>query len=211
MPFEFVERLSVFDGANESPLSEAGAWILINSAASGDLQRTGNQAAGTAANIGYRAWSREDFNADQSAYVTVGTKPGTGQAIWVILRIKDVGGSNTWDGYIMELTVQAGADTWAIYSVTNGTASLVNSTTRELVAGERVGFQAIGNALSAWVFTAGAWVQVLAVTDSTNRYVGAVGFGISNTTARVDDMWAGEALPSVGQSVTNVVGRGNAW
>lgn len=184
---------SSFTGSNEDPLSEGGNWARIDTNGTGALQRIGNQVGSTAALTRDAYWVPRTFGPDVQAYATVAVKPGNGDEVSVVARVQGQGGASTWDGYRLVYTTDAGDDLWQLDRVTdNVSAATIASGTRELSAGEKIGIECIGSTISGYVWDGVSWVLLGSGTDSTYASAGRVGIRIRNTTARLDDFFAGE-------------------
>jgi hypothetical protein len=181
--------------ANQNPLGLS--WANANSGGSPNIQILANQAACDAAGTGEVYWTAASYGPDVDVYMTLPVLAGTGNAFRVKARIKDVPGTATQDGYQIRTNEQVGGanDQVFIEVMTNGTPTTLGATiTQELTAGDKLGLRCEGSSISAYLFTGGAWTLLGTRTDTTYPLAGFVGFGIRNSTGRVDDFFAG-AIP----------------
>jgi hypothetical protein len=143
-------------------------------------------------------WNVATFGPSCEAYMTVATEPTSGQPPAVYARLVNPGVS-TLDGYNVSYTVGA-PDSWAIKRSDNGTdTQLGASVSQAVAAGEKILIECIGSTIKGFLFTGGAWSEVLSRSDATYSAAGFVGmYGTgSDTTWRYDDFGGGTlASPS---------------
>lgn len=194
---DYATLLSSFTGADENPLSEGGNWARLDTNGTGTLQRVSNTVGDTQATTRDAYWTPTNFGPDCEAYVSIPTKPGNTQSVSIVARVQGEGGAGTWDGYRATFTAASGTDTWLLDRITNNAAAAtIASGNREFSAGEKIGIECIGTTIAIYVFTGGSWTQLGSGTDSTYTSAGKVGMRIANSTARLDDFFAGNVTAS---------------
>ena len=188
---DYATLRSDFTGANEDPLSEGGNWAEA-SGSTGDLQRNTNEVKESLAGVTGRSyWTPTQFT-DSESWVTITAKPGNGNTIDLITRLKEPGSG--WDGYLFRFAQASGTDTWDIFRIVNGSSTAtIDSGSREFANGEKIGALSQGTTHSIYVFTGGSWTLLGGGTDNTYTS-GYLGIGIRSTTGRIDDFFAGEIV-----------------
>lgn len=146
-------------------------------------------------------WNASTFGVDEEAYLTVSTKPGTGGQVMAFVRMTTLVLA-TVDAYGVYLTNNAGTDTIAIQRVDNAVPTSLTSTSREVAAGDKIGIRVIGNTITAWHYSGGAWAEVLSTTDSTYGSAGYIGMASTDTTTRIDDFGGGIIHNTGGTALT---------
>lgn len=143
--------LDDFNRPYEDPLSGGGNWARVNTADSGDLELFDNrvrQRLGTCHCLAQRYWTPQTFGADQEVYFYREGSVTLGEGWRMFLRAKDVGGANTWDGYVLILHQATAGRRWYIYKREN-----TSFTQLAIVAADYrrwALFRAVGNQLQGW-------------------------------------------------------------
>jgi len=191
LPFgEQIPLRSSFTGSNENPLSEGGNWGTAVGGGN-QLQRTGNQVAGTISTTSQRYWTPSVFGPDCEAYITVATQPGNGDNFDIMLRTQDVTLA-TYSGYRCRFIKEVGVDSWVITRVDNGTlTNLVTVNTTDYTSGDKIGVRVHGSTIEMWHYTGGAWSLIVSAVDTTYKNPGHVILFLRNTVCRGDDFFAG--------------------
>ena len=122
-------------------------------------------------------------------WVRVAALPSVGNAVRLYLRLQSPGSAGA-DGYMLLVNQLSGIDQFVLYRLTNGALTSVATFNRELAAGNRVLFRAVGSSLEAWLGEGSGWSRVGRVGDATYSAVGYTGIGLSGTTGRLDDFGA---------------------
>ena len=99
-------------------------------------------------------------------------------------------GSSAVDGYMLLFTESSGTDQVALYRITDGVLTSLQTVSREVPVGSRLLLRAQGTALESWVQEGSTWTRLGRVTDSTYGNAGYVGVGIRGKTGRLDDFGA---------------------
>lgn len=187
---EYCTLVSDFTGADENPLSEGGNWAALNSAGN-QMQRISNAAAGTVAGVSRSYWTPANFGPDLEAYISFSTISTGTHAI--ACRIQGEGGSNTWDGYLVQ--AQPASTSTFINVITNNSGGPVITGVASSVwaDGDKLGVRAIGSKIQAWRLPNGSstWELVATIVDTTYAAAGKVGMSAGSTTVRIDDFYAG--------------------
>jgi hypothetical protein len=114
-------------------------------------------------------------------------------------RIQQQGGADTFDGYACTLIWRSAlADQFQIGHCDNAVVTAVDELQRDFAVGEKIGLRCNGTAIEAWYWPVGGpWTSAVAFTDSTYPNAGKVGFGIENSTWRLDEIYAGPVDPNI--------------
>jgi hypothetical protein len=193
------------DKFNRADGSAGANWATgINAHVPGFTILSGQLRVTTADN----AFFATQYGPDTDVAIDLAVAPGSGQYIFLALRIKDEG-TNAWDGYGLIWIQGTG---WQIRSYTNGSSTVLGSTVtgNDLVSGDRIGFRAVGNTLTGYRYTGGAWVVILTRTDSTYTNAGYTGLEISDSNQRLDNFVAGTIVAVGGSIVYGVTLTGAA-
>ena len=198
MAFPQSPIFDAFNRADENPLLGGGIW---NAAVdNGTAAQLISNAAGTSG-VAKSSKTTASFGPDVDVYFTVGAKPANGLSLAIKARIQD-GGTATPDYYHVQFVTQAGSDTIGLYRVDNGAfTNLGGLQSQEYAVGDCLGLRCAGSAITVYFKpAAGAWAQVLSVTDATYSAAGPVGLGAEGA-GRLDDFGAGTiALTSAAAS-----------
>lgn len=191
MAFPNTPVLTTFTGPDEDPLSEGGNWLGPIRNALGQLRRLSN-VAHASATIGsdYQSYWTTQFAADQEAYTTIATLPTVGNGICVYVRIHNPGNATLAEGYNFCYHPGTGL---RCFRFSGGSSFLqVGSTTAvTLSAGDKIGLSILGNTLTGYYFTAGAWNTVSIGTDGLITGAGFIGLQLDDTTGEADDFGGG--------------------
>lgn len=220
MAFPTTPVLTTFTGADENPLSEGGNWAGPILVGRNQWQRLSNLAQSTAGSTVQSYWAPSTFT-ESEVYATVAAH-GTGTQwvdLWARIQAPNTAGV---DGYVLEITNNAGADDWDLYRVIDASASLLTALTNtELAVGDSLGLEVLGTGATVTLNayhkpSAGSWTLVGTVGDSdASRIVtaGNIGIETSNGSAwDLDDFGGGEIAGEVSDSNPIFrIGRGSAW
>jgi hypothetical protein len=206
----YAALLSDFTGSDENPISESGDWAVLDTWTAQSLQRIGNQLGNANTGERHAYWTPDTFGPDVEAYYTVATKAGTSRRVSLFVRVQDPGTTDEWDGYGLEIFEQSGGgnDFWDMLIVKDfgliAYDSIDGQAGPELTDGDLIGVRVIGRTVSVWHKpVAGSWTVVMEETDEAlvDDYLpgddirisaaGKIAIGIQNTTARLDDFYAG--------------------
>lgn len=199
--------VSNFSGADENPLSEGGMWMKWWP---GDdaLRKVSQTASGQGVSTGYASSATVDtYPADIELSATVASRPthSAAQAIVIGARLQDAGLS-THSGYMGAVFTGASNDSWRIYKVTNGSATvLVQGNATKYVVGDKIGLKLSGTTIELWYWSASnsTWTLRQSTTDSTYSGDGAIGLEASGTTPSAgafDDFYSSYQTGGGGQA-----------
>jgi hypothetical protein len=159
------------------------------------IEITSNQIFGDAAGATSRShayWSPATFGPDSEAYLTIPTVDTQVRTIGLFLRLQTPG-SAAADGYDLEYLLSSG--TWQINRIDNGAfTALGSSAVSTLIAGDKMGFEAIGNKLTGYRITAGGWTSIVTATEATYPSAGNIGVRFDASLARGDDFSGGTVV-----------------
>lgn len=156
----------------------------------------GDTNLGVIGNQGYRpaaGWGSSYLNSitpgpDTEVFLPWSTKS---DAIELLARIINPN-SGTVGGYLLDVT----GNSWSIWKiVSNIQTQIGSSVTQAIASGDLIGFELIGTAIKGYIKVgAGAWTQVISVTDATHAGAGRIGIAALNTTQRWDDFSGGTVV-----------------
>lgn len=203
MAFPTTSLLDDFNRANIQ-LNGDGNWTSPMITGDSALSVESNVVSG-AGSFASAYWSVAAFGANQEAYVTVSTKPGTGEAVEVWGRITGGGGSSV-SAYFVDVSIAAGADQWRIWKSVSGTQSALGASavSQEINAGDSIGIEISGSTITAYYKTGGTWSSVTSVSDSDVTGTGNIGMVLQGTTARLDD-FSGGTLAASGPTAAQIM------
>lgn len=185
MAFPTTGILDNFNRDDEGPPPSA-SWANITDG----LEVIGSECAGdqAAENISY--WNVATFGADCECYASI-VNLTEAHGVWA--RMKDVGASNTLDGYWVRVVA---ADTIRIYRVDDGSATQLGAdVTQTVAAGDKLGIECVGDQVSAYFDDGGAgWGAIGVRTDATYGAAGYIGANITDTSQRLDDFGGGTVV-----------------
>jgi hypothetical protein len=184
--------LDNFDRANEDPLSNGGAWggALFNSDQT--LEVASNVAGGLDSTFS-NSYYATSFGPDCECWCDIPTI-GASSSVFLYLRVAGQGGTNTVDGYEVELNNSA--NTIALSRLDNEVGTQLGATTSFSPAnGDSVGISAIGSTIEMWYIDAsvapGTWVSGGQRTDATYGAAGKIGVMLATTSDRIDNFGGG--------------------
>lgn len=204
MAFPTTGLLDQFDRADEGPPPSANWTNDIFGAGNNGLSVISNE-CGSSAGVANGYWSPVAFGPDCEVYCTVAVAPlaDTGK-IRLYLRLQNIG-TGTTDGYLTELPKALGSV--IIYRVDNAGITLLDFvSTPAFAAGDVLGFEAVGTALT--VYKNGA--AIIATTDATYAGAGYVGVQLPDTTTRIDN-FGGGTIPGAATEAQQQPGQGGRW
>ncbi len=151
-----------------------------------------NQATSSPGNYKSALWT-SPFAADQEVFVTWTTVAGAFDGgPQVYLRWNTA----SRNGYIFNVNNNTTPFVCSISSVAGGTPTQLGATFNQTFAdGDKIGASVIGNTISAYIFTGGAWSLLTTRTDSTYTGSGKIGF-YSDYFGRTFDDFGGGAYVS---------------
>ena len=191
-----------FNRADENPLSQSGQWLALAGGAV-QFQVLGMKCAciGGAGSlkIAYRSTTDTD---NQECWLTMPTKPGSGDFVAVALRVS-AGGGSSFNLYEWRFMTQSGVDLWEIVRVSLGAGTVVKTGNFELLDGDQLLANIVGSLVTGQVWRNEVLMLNVEYVDSAVLGSGALGIGASNTVVRFDDFGGGAANPTVSGSYLN--------
>jgi hypothetical protein len=131
------------------------------------------------------------YGPDCEVYVTIPTLDSGGVGVYLSLR---VGGTLSLPNSYW-LKYADGTNACEIDCATNGSDNKISSGfTMPIVAGDKIGFRAVGTTLTAYYYHSGIWTVAYSMVDSTYQGAGYLALEIQNTTFRCDDFGGGTIL-----------------
>ena len=195
MSFPTTSVLTSFTGADESPLSEGGAWAGPVESGIAQMRRVSNTVKAAAASGGsYRTGLS---SADLEAYLDVITLPTAGNGAIVRLRIQNPGNTTTATCYIWVYIVGTGFQWYKMTAGHTYTQIGATFTPHTLAAGEQLGASVIGTTISGYYGVGGAWTLVDSRTDASISGAGTIGLGADESVTTVLDNFGGGAIVAV--------------
>lgn len=203
MAFPETGLLDTFSDTEGPPMT---GWSTPTGVAG--LRSASGECLANAANA-FGVWDSIMGGEDEEVFCTVTTATGSGAAISIFVRLKDVSSGATIDGYGIEIT-EGATDTWVIRAYTNAVpTTLGTSFNQEISDGDSIGLRIVGSTLTAWYkASGGSWTQLAERTDSTYTAAGYIALSISDTTGRVDDFGGGTIYVESGAGVAGVISSG---
>lgn len=196
MAFPTTSVLDDFTGVSAVLTTPWTGRIRGTGTESGLLARNGSGLCATNTNgttYSASAWrSDQTYGPDCEVYVTVSTKPGSGNPFELYARLSSPGTASV-SGYRLYVTdVGAGTDTWEVQRIdTNVETKLGATITQELTAGDKIGMAIVGSTIEVWWNTGGSWSLLGTRSDSTYSADGNIGLGHWFSTTRSDDFGGG--------------------
>lgn len=189
--FPSTGLLDDFNRSDENPLGN-GRWSGPIRPSGSQVKLVSNQILSSVAGNANSYWSFSQFGPDSEVWVTVVTKDADGFAVDLALRIQSPGAAGV-DAYWYTAKAQAGTDIYEIYRVDNNSFTLLGATETgpELVNGDKIGFKAVGDVLTGYVFQNGRWTSTIRRQDSTYGGAGYIGIQFDANVARGDDFGGG--------------------
>lgn len=199
--FPTTSVLDNFTGTNGTDLPVYSSnWALLNSAQT-NLEIQSNGAAPTATGTNANDYWTTNFGPDSEVFLIVAAKGADGNTFEsIVARIQGEGGSNTWDGYILNFDPDAGTDAPSIARIDNASATQLGAAlSQEYAANDSFGLEIIGSTLQAYYKASGGSWAALGTTrsDSTYTSAGKLGFQMYETptiTGRLDDFGGGTVV-----------------
>jgi hypothetical protein len=186
--------LDNFNRADENPLAN-GNWTCPALLGASDLQLYGNAVAAFANNSSNDCyWSSASYGPDSEAYVKIIALPNAGSCNAVFARASNLN-SSSFQTYWAEYCPVSGAsnDTFTLYRFLNNTSVSIANGIQEVSAGDSIGLEVIGTRVRMlYKPSAGAWTQILSVTDSNISGSGRIGLhSEENGLTTLDDFSGG--------------------
>jgi hypothetical protein len=191
--------LDNFDRANAGNLG--ANWSILK-------DWSGSQDYGIISNTAYvdivSNWSSVYYNpytygADSECFVTLSTVGSTGTDDLMTLYLRATSPGSTFDGYEIGYNVNTSPAKWYIWRVDNGSEVAIKGPTDQAISsGNKFGAEVIGNVITGYIYTGGAWSAVLSESDSNYSGVGNIGFygtaTVNYTDWRLDDFGGGTVI-----------------
>lgn len=192
MPFPTYTHTTLddFNRTDEHPVLGGGAWTTYSGwPESGAV--VSNQLTGGSSDFwaSLRTDSYSDF---EIAFDMPTAEPTIGERFFVIqARMGTSPVVDNWDGYDIQFDNLGEGITLNV--VTDGVGSTLDSAASpSWLSGDKFGVQCIGNAISAWRYTSGAWSELLSATDGTYT-AGHFAIAAYGTLVRFDNLTLGVA------------------
>ena len=191
MAFGDTGILDDFNRADEGPPPSSNWTDLQNG-----LRVMSNLVRGnTSGQPNWSNWNASTFGPDCEVFITL-TDTITGNAGAAVLLRATTNVLATVDGYLMHYTDNG--DLLQIYRIDNGSLTKLDETAFTLVAGDKIGGEAIGSTLKFYIDDGGAgWTLKVTSTDSTYGSAGFVGARLLDEFRDADD-FGGGTLAAVG-------------
>jgi hypothetical protein len=196
VPFPAISVLDDFARANEDPLSGGGNW-------SGPWREAGDQMrlVGSGFIFGQTTgatkssyWAAQQFGPNV-AVASVIASPAAA-AINLGCRITSPGAS--WSGYI--LGVSNGS--WTLYYRDGSNFHQIGTGTQTIATNDSIGLYANGTTIEAyWQAGAGAWTNIISVTDSNISGSGYIGVNRDDSTS-ASSIFSGGTITGGGGAVS---------
>ena len=197
--FPTTAVLDDFNRADETPLSQSGAWTTAVISGHATLALGANQCVGSTggANSSYRTTILG--GADAEAFVTLATH-GSSHDFAVCNRIASPGSAGAVDGYRGQM--QLGSTLRVrIQRLDNDVRTTIASVNQTIVSGDSVGLESIGSTIAAYFKVgAGAWNQVVSVSDATYGAAGYLALQ-QDATFNVSDNFGGGVIAAAAASL----------
>ncbi|HQP09790.1 MAG TPA: hypothetical protein PKV41_00220 [Candidatus Omnitrophota bacterium] len=204
--FPTTPVLDDFNRASEGPPPSSG-WTPSFGGAFGGWKAQNNACVVGATTGGLCAdyWN-ETVYTDAEAYVTVVTKPEDGGYLQIIIR---TAGADTMapNGYSIDLTPTSELDVISLLRSDEGMTTTLKSVAHEMKDGERLGISVVGSEITGYVYSAGAWIELMSVTDTAHPAAGVIGIQTSSMATVVDDFGGGPRDVTT-RAITRSVGPG---
>lgn len=149
-------------------------------------------------------WNVTQPGNDAEVWLVVPTVGATDDVLGVYLGFQQIGAS-TIDGFAFYLKKLSGTDTLTLVRIGNQSETTLGSpVSQEFSAGDAFGLERIGTTIKGYYkAAAGAWTEIISVTDANFSGTGYIGFTIQGSTYRVSSFGGGNvvsASPEVEQS-----------
>jgi hypothetical protein len=145
-------------------------------------------------------WNQSSFGPDCEAYATVVTG---NIAPTLFARVQNPGASNV-SGYLFQAQ---GMSAGFIQSITNDAVTTIGGGSFQIPANTtKIGLSVVGNTISAWGYTNGAWAVITTRTDSTYSAAGYIGVSLgASSLDSFDDFGGGTYVVAAGGETASVV------
>jgi hypothetical protein len=191
MAFPTTSLLDDFDRANSN--LNAGNWAAPIFSGDSTLAITSNQCCG-ASGFCSSYWAASTFGPDSECYAVLPVVPASANGVEVFCRITNPDSGNE-NNYFLHVQKAAGTDSCQLWKTVGHTQTQLGaSASQEVSAGESVGIEAIGTAITFYRKSSGTWASVFSRTDSSVTGAGYVGLVIQNAVARFDDFSGGTVV-----------------
>lgn len=205
MPFPTTSILDNFNRTDEGPPPSASWDYPIASFVPNGLSVISNTLGRTPSNFGGAYWSASTFGPDSELYGTISTMVGSDTIDFgLLLRIQSPGsggaGGAGMDGYYVSFTRNSPNYQLLIYRIDNAVFTQLGTTQTpgNLVVGDKIGAQIIGNSIQAYRDSGSGWASYgTPETDSTYSGAGYVGVVIADPTGRMDDVGGGTVVGGI--------------
>lgn len=167
-------------------------WVSPAGSGSGTVTITSNQVSGGTANSD-AVYTAAGAVLNAEVFFTVPVLPGSSNWVQAVLRASTSDNGLT-NAYYCRVT--PATSTWDLRKRVSGAASTsIVSVSTGFTAGDKIGFEIVGNRLAGYRYTLGAWTQVVNVVDNSITASGYIGLTISDDTqtVRLDDFGGGAA------------------
>ena len=150
-----------FNRADESPLTDGGAWTRFDTTAlPGTLKVVGNQCLLNAAATGSGYYRNPAMYIDAEVYCTIVTKPADTMTMELVVRLQGTVTTSP-NGYKLRLVPAAGTDVITLRRMTAGVTTQLASFSQEVSNGDSLGLSVAGTVLTAWYRSGGgAWASL---------------------------------------------------
>lgn len=202
MAFPTTSLLDAFNRADENPVNTN--WGDVHPAVS-EMRIVSNQLVGQVAGSFNCSHWETSFGADQEAWATLAAKWSSNnhQAdLWV--RTQNPPGGDL-DSYSLKVYDDGADEIITLWRQINTGDTLIGSVVATITAGDGLGISAIGTTIRAYhKIGAGAWTEVLNVTDSVITGTGYLAVGASPAGTIVwDNFGGGTFVPEEGSAADN--------
>jgi len=177
--------LDDFNRGNEGPPPSA-SWSTLDNG----LEVDTNQLKGVTNGTNTSYWNVETFGADCECYYTIAN---AADEHGVLIRLKDVVGEDTLDGYLIW---QADVDEITIARLDNNVPTALGAAiSQAVVSGDKLGVECVGDQISAYFDDGGAgWGSIGVRTEATYGAVGYIGAYLEDVDGRSDDFGGGTVV-----------------
>lgn len=191
----FPTVTTVIDNFNRAD-GPAGANWTADAAGFGDaIFQVISNTAGSSVSGGQDGWyNATTYGPDSEAMETLPTEQAT-LTVGLTLRQQSAGNC-----YLLAIDKSGTPDTWTIYRDVAGALTSVATGSQDIAGTDAIGFEALGNVISAYWQSGGAggWTQIATGTDNQYGGTGKLGKYIEGTTRRQDDFRGGTTVPAAG-------------
>lgn len=188
-----------FNRANESPLSQSGAWTAWSGGWPQQGAVVSNQCTGAANDF----WSslRVTTQGDFELILDLPTLGAVNERyLYVYSRLESSPTVATLDGYEFNVSDAAGTSAF-LNEYVNGTATQLATASVTWAAADKIGIQCIGTGLELWRHNGTSWANVFATTDAT-RTTGHWAIGGYGNVVRLDNITIGTTTAAAAHSLS---------